>query len=115
MIEMFVKRREDRWRALSALLDRAGAIGIRRRPLSVDELDELVRLYRQTSADLAIARRDFPQDRITLLLNQLVTRSYALIYREAPTPFSDVKRFYGRDLPREYRASGPYLAAAAIL
>ncbi len=101
---------------LSELLDRATVAGARRRkPLDVDDLDEMIRLYRQAAADLAIARREFGDDRITILLNQLVTRAYGHIYRDTPAPFSQLRTFYVRDLPRLYRASWPYLSAAAAL
>src|SRR5436190_11005744 len=110
MIERFVARRRARWERLSELLDRAKSP---RRRLSVDELDELARLYRQTTGDLAIARRDFPDDRSTLFINQLVTRAHSILYREPPAPFSRLRRFFTLELPREYRSAWPYLAAAA--
>src|SRR3954454_4339431 len=112
MIERFVARRRARWERLSELLDRARSP---RRRLSVDELDELARLYRQTTGDLAIARRDFGDDRAALFINQLVTRAHGILYRESPAPLSQVWTFFARDLPREFRASWPYLLAAAAL
>jgi uncharacterized membrane protein SpoIIM required for sporulation len=72
-------------------------------------------LYRQTTTDLAVARREFPGDPLTLLLNQLVARAYGYIYRDSPSPVRLLKRFYLRDLPREYRASWPFLAASAAM
>ena len=112
MIDGFIARRRARWERLSALLDRAGSAS---NPLDVDELDELARLYRQATGDLAIARRDFPDDQATLFVNQLVTRAHSILYREPPAPFSRLARFFARELPREYRSAWPYLAAAAFL
>src|SRR5262249_39046148 len=86
-----------------------------RQPLSVDELDELATLYRRTTGDLAIARRDFPDDRSTRFVNQLVTRAHAIIYRERPASLRRFRRFFPTDLPREYRAAWPYLVVAAAL
>lgn len=112
MIERFVSRRRARWERLGALLDRTASA---RQPLSIDELDELARLYRQTAADLAVARRDFPDDQTTLFLNQLLARAHGVVYRDPPAPLSRLRRFFVRELPREYRASWPYLAASAAL
>jgi uncharacterized membrane protein SpoIIM required for sporulation len=112
MIEGFVARRRERWERLSALLDRASSA---RHTLSVDELDELAVLYRRAVSDLAIARRDFPDDRSTLFVNQLVTRGHAVIYRERPASLRRLARFFTNDLPREYRAAWPYLLAATAL
>src|SRR5215472_11689071 len=114
-IERFVRRRQPRWERLSALLDRATGFGSPRRGHSVEELNELVQVYRQATTDLAIAQRDFPGDRVALFLNQLVGRGYAVIYREPPAAASRLRRFFARDLPSEYRAAWPYLVAAAAL
>lgn len=113
-VERFVRRRRPRWERLSSLLDRAGR-SRRRDPLSVDEIEELVRLYRHTATDLAVARRDFPGDRVTTFLNQLVVRSYAVVYHDPPATMRQLRRFFARDLPRAYRAAWPYLAASAAL
>lgn len=112
MIERFVARRRERWQRLGELLSRASSP---RRRLTVDELDELARLYRQTTSDLAIARRDFPEDTSTEYVNQLVGRAYGVIYHEAPAPLSQLRRFFALDLPREYRSAWPYLVAATAL
>ena len=50
-----------------------------------------------------------------LFLNQLVSRAYGVIYREPPAPLSQLRRFFVRELPREYRAAWPYLTASAAL
>lgn len=112
MIERFVARRRARWERLSALINRATSP---RSNLSVDELDELARLYRQVTGDLALARRDFPEDRATLFINQLVTRAHGVIYRDPPAPLSQLRRFFARELPQQYRSAWPYVAAAAAL
>ncbi|MBI4493191.1 MAG: stage II sporulation protein M [Chloroflexi bacterium] len=104
--------RRLRWERLSALLDRASSA---RAPLSVDELDELARLYRQVTGDLAVARRDFPDDQATLFVNQLVTRAHGIVYRDPPAPLSRLRRFFGHELPQEYRSAWPYLLASAGL
>src|SRR5947209_5036963 len=113
-IERFVRRRQPRWERLSGLLERT----VRRpgrAPLTVEELDELIRLYRHATTDLAVARRDYPGDRVVVFLNQLVTRAYGVIYHEPPVAASRIRRFFRRELPREYRSAWPFLVAAASL
>ncbi len=83
--------------------------------MSVDELEELARLYRRSTSDLAIARRDFPDDRATVFVNQLVARGHAVVYRERPASSRRVLRFFSSDLPREYRSAWPFLLGAAAL
>jgi uncharacterized membrane protein SpoIIM required for sporulation len=115
-IDRFVETRRARWERLSSLLERADGGKTRRRtPLSVEELDDMLQLYRLATTDLALARREFPGDRVTLLLNQIVGRAYGYIYRDAPSPIRQLRVFYSRALPAEYRAAWPFLAAAAGL
>ncbi len=111
MVDHFVARRRTRWERLRDLLRRGAGQGRG----SVEELEELTRLYRQASTDLAVAQRDFPGDRVTLLLTQLVSHAHSVIYREAPAPLSDLRRYFLRDLPAAYRAAWPYLLGAAGL
>ena len=112
MIERFVAARRARWDRLASLLSRASSP---RGGLSVEDLEELARLYRQTTSDLATARRNFPGDPSTVYVNQLVARGHAVIYREPAVPLSRIRRFFTRTLPAEYRGAWPYLVAAAAL
>src|SRR5207237_463248 len=72
MLDAFYNARYPRWQRLEALL--LAARGGRAARLSAVELDELGRLYRQATSDLAVARRDFPHDRLTRYLEGLVGR-----------------------------------------
>jgi uncharacterized membrane protein SpoIIM required for sporulation len=112
MIERFVAARRARWERLNTLIGRAASP---RSGLSVAELEELTSLYRRATSDLATARRDFPDDRSTAFVNQLVARGHSVIYREPATPLSGLRRFAIRTLPAEFRSAWPFLVAAAAL
>ena len=83
--------------------------------LSASELDELGLLYRTITADLALAKRDFPNQHVTLYLNQLVGRAHALIYRSEPLRWRQLVRFYRIEFPQLYRKLLPYTLAAFVL
>ena len=106
------KRRED-WTRLEDLLRRGrrGRLG----GLAPDELLTLASLYRQATADLARARRDWPQEPITAYLNRLVGLGYSVVYRRSGDVGRRLAEFYLRTLPRTYRAAWPFLAASALL
>ena len=66
----FIKQREADWKRLETLVNsRRG-----RKPLTTAEVHELGTLYRAVTSDLALARRDFPDQRMIIFLNQLLTR-----------------------------------------
>lgn len=69
----FVAAGEERWSALRDLVDR------RRRLDAVDVL-RMADLYRSATADLAVARRRYPQDPVTEGLERLVAESRGIVY-----------------------------------
>ncbi len=111
-IDRFVEDRRARWARLGQLVSRARGRVDR---LSADEVLELGRLYRATTSDLAVARRDFPRDVATERLNDLVAAAHALVYSEAPTSGRRLGRFLWRELPASVRAQLPWTATAFAL
>ncbi len=76
-VRAFADERKGTWDELAGLVDRAG-----RRPEKLGErgVRRLGALYRAAGADLALARRLFPGDRVVADLEQLVLRAGHLVY-----------------------------------
>lgn len=110
--DQFYQSRQADWQSLTRLLDRAQA-GVTR--LSADDVQQLGRLYRAATSDLAIAQRDFPNQRVTLYLNQLVARAHAVLYRGEPLAWRRLWRFVTSGFPRAYRQTFPYTLVAMAL
>ena len=108
-IDRFVEDRRARWSRLGQLVSSARGRVDR---LAADDVLELGRLYRATTSDLAIARRDFPSDMATERLNDLVAAAHALVYSEAPTSGRRLRRFVFNELPATVRAQLPWTGAA---
>lgn len=111
-LDQFVTQRRPSWQQLEALTTHAHR---RASSLSLQDLDELGRLYRSATADLALAQRDFPKQDATIYLNQLVARAHNFIYRSPPLRWQGVKRFYTEIYPRLYRTLLPYTILAAAI
>jgi len=107
----FVARRRAEWERLEALLGRSG----RPRGLAPDDALALAALYRRATADLARAQRDWPDEPVAHYLNGLVARGHGAVYRETRAVLPRLARFYTHTVPRTYRASAPFLLAAAGL
>jgi uncharacterized membrane protein SpoIIM required for sporulation len=109
----FVARRSPDWARLEGLLKRGrrGRLG----GLAPDDVLTLAGLYRQATADLARARRDWPAEPVTAYLNRLVALGYSVVYRRSGDVGRRVADFYLRTLPQTYRASWPFLVASALL
>ena len=76
-LDAFVRQRTPEWEELRRLVDRAG-----RRPerLGPDGARRLGSAYRAAAADLALARRRWPGDPVTVRLEDLVGRARHLVY-----------------------------------
>ena len=111
-VEQFYESRQSDWKKLTELLKR-GQPGIQR--LSPEEVDQLGRLYRAVTSDLALAQRDFPQHKVTIYLNQLVGRSHATVYRHEPLALRRLVQFITAGFPQTYRSIWPFILTAALL
>ena len=73
-ITEFTSKKQEAWNELEILLNRP-------RNANAAQLNRLGYLYRRVTSDLAIARRDFPQDRCVPYLNELASRAHASVAR----------------------------------
>ncbi len=112
-VDEFVTRRQADWTELEALLGRAAGRGIR--AFAGPELERFGRLYRHASADLAVAQRDFPGDRVRVYLGQLLARAHPYVYQREVANWHDLLSFFAVGFPRLYRANAPYVLASAAL
>src|SRR5437588_11169262 len=108
-VDRFVGDGRARWARLGALVQASGG---RVERLSADDVAELGRLYRATTSDLAVARRDFALDAATERLNDLVATAHALVYSEAPTSGRRLRRFFLHELPSSVRANSRFTAVS---
>ena len=111
-LQRFISDRQDDWSRLEALLARARATP---GALPAADLEELARLYRLATSDLARARRDFPGDRVVSYLNRLVSSAYAVVYGSSGFSRRDVGRWYMQGFPRLWRSTAGYFLLAALV
>lgn len=107
----FYQSRKNDWETLSQLLDQSQTDW---RGLSEVQVRDLARLYRATTSDLALAKRDFPRNEITVYLNQLVARAHAVVYRSEPLALSRLWRFATTGFPRLFRETWVFSIVAAL-
>ena len=77
--QSFVEKRDIDWKRLDELTNKAR--GSKIETLSEGEIVELLKLYRRTSTDLAIARTKSRNPVLVDYLNGLLATSYTLLYR----------------------------------
>jgi uncharacterized membrane protein SpoIIM required for sporulation len=105
-LERFLSTRSADWTALEALVARAKGKSGR---LSPSETYQLGVLYRTAAADLALARRDWPDTPGTRRLQILVASAHGLVYGKAQSE-GTVQRFVTRRFWQRVRGGGRCLA-----
>jgi uncharacterized membrane protein SpoIIM required for sporulation len=109
----FTASRQPHWVELEALLARSEGNGLRH--FDASQIEAFARTYRQTVCDLAIARRDFPDDQLTLWLNGLASRAHLRLYRAPAPSWQRLGQFFWTDFARRFRAARTYLLVSALL
>ncbi|MEN8242338.1 MAG: stage II sporulation protein M [Chloroflexota bacterium] len=108
--QLYQSRQTD-WQNLSELIAKSRN-GVSQ--LTPAQIEKLGVLYRSATSDLAIAQRDFPNDRITAYINQLVAQAHMIIYRQEPFSWRRIINFISTGLPNAYRKTLPYTITAAM-
>jgi uncharacterized membrane protein SpoIIM required for sporulation len=108
----WIEKRKPGWDRLESLVDACARRGVGQLPHA--ELRELASLYRQTAADLSVARDDRSSAALARYLNTLLGRAHNLIY-SGDAPARGVLHFYTRVYPAVFRQTLPYTLAAVAL
>jgi uncharacterized membrane protein SpoIIM required for sporulation len=85
--EEYLGRRFEGWRRLGLLCDKASRTF---RDLTGAEIVEYVRLYRQTSGDLAYLAAHSSNREVVTYLNTIVSRAYGQLYRSRTASFGKI-------------------------
>lgn len=110
-LQGFIATHRPSWERLESLLLRMERQGVRH--LSLEHVQELGRLYRETSADLLRARSHSASADLIDYLNDLVARAHGQIHPGRRPRLRDVGRFYAVSFPRLVRAEWRAIALSA--
>ena len=104
----FIAKKQETWDELDALLNHS-------RRASANQLNRLGYLYRRVTSDLAVARRDFPQDRCVPYLNALASRAHAAVYQTSPFKRGTLREFLLFGFPKVFRENLNFIGAAFLM
>ncbi len=113
ILEEFIDKKQPVWSELETLLKR----GPRRHIGSATptQLNRLGYLYRRVTSDLAVARRDYPDDRCVPYLNTLASRAHSGIYQSSPLKRNTIRQFFSAGFPTLFRSNLGFISAAFLL
>ncbi len=103
----FVEKKQKTWQELEGLLNRS-------RHANAHELNRLGYLYRRITSDLAVARRDFSQDRCVAYLNALASSAHSAVYQTSPLKRGSFWKFLRFGFPGLFRDNVYFILAAFL-
>ena len=109
----FRREREDSWRELEQLLQRAESRGLK--ALTPAELFRLPNLYRATVSSLSVARSISLDRNLLLYLESLAARGYFFVYGARGSFAVGIARFFTRQFPQAVRSAAWHILAAAFV
>ena len=104
----FIAKKQKTWDELEALLNHS-------RGASAGHLNRVGYLYRRVTSDLAVARRDFPQDPCVPYLNALASRAHAAVYQTSPFKRGSWRQFLLSGFPNVFRENLNFIGAAFVM
>jgi len=104
----FIEKKQIAWDELETLLSQP-------RNANAQQLNRLGYLYRRITSDLAVARRDFPQDRCVTYLNELASRAHSTVYQASPLKRGSFWRFLRYGFPQVFRENIYFVGAAFLM
>ena len=104
----FISQKQQAWRELEALLNRS-------QDANASQLNRLGYLYRRVTSDLAVARRDFPQNQCVPYLNALASRAHATIYQTSPFKRGTLWDFLRFGFPSVFRENLSFIGISFLL
>lgn len=88
--KQFVQNHRKEWEQLEELIPL-----LHTHQLSAEKLDNFDRLYQKAAQHLSFSQTYFPNDEVTLYLNDLVAKAHNLLYQDRISNLKQLKHFFG--------------------
>ncbi len=90
-VKQFVQQHREDWKKLEKLIH---TLHKKRRTFTGAQIDLFYRLYQKTAQNLSYSQTYFPNEEVTLYLNELVSKSHNLLYKDQISSMKQVQHFF---------------------
>ncbi|WP_010530892.1 stage II sporulation protein M [Lentibacillus jeotgali] len=90
-IRQFIKANRDDWKKLEQYII---IFGKNRRSLSGQDIDQFNRLYQKSAQHLSYGQTYFPNEDVTVYLNELVAKAHNLLYKDQVSSLRQIRTFF---------------------
>ncbi|SHG00045.1 stage II sporulation protein M [Ornithinibacillus halophilus] len=89
--KQFVKRNREDWKQLEEYIN---TLGKKRKGIPGNNIDAFNRLYQKAAQNLSYSQTYFPDEDVTIYLNELVAKSHNLLYKDQVSSFQQIRYFF---------------------
>ncbi|MBE1555246.1 stage II sporulation protein M [Sporosarcina limicola] len=111
-IKQFVKLHRDDWNQLEDLVS---IVHKRKSSMTGATIDQFYQFYQKTSQNLSYAQTYFPNAEVTLYLNELVSKSHNLLYKDQISSVKQIGHFLSTTFIRLLLEQWKFIIAAMLL
>ncbi len=110
-LKSFIKQNRDNWELLEQTLKNI----TKKKNLTPEKIEQFQLLYQKTAHQFSYSQTYFPEEEVTLYLNELVSKAHNVLYRDQVTSFYQIKHFFGKTFIRLLLEQGRFVLFAGIL
>jgi uncharacterized membrane protein SpoIIM required for sporulation len=111
-IKQFVKLHRDDWNQLEELVS---TVHKRKSNLTGAAIDQFYQIYQKASQHLSYAQTYFPKEEVTLYLNELVSKSHNLLYKDQISSVKQIGHFLSTTFIRLFLEQWKFIIVAMLL
>lgn len=90
-IKQFTQQHREDWKQLE---DLSRMIGKSKRNVTAKSMKQFYRLYQKASQNLSYSQTNFPNEKLTGYLNELVSRAHNVLYKDQTTSMGQFRHFF---------------------
>lgn len=111
-IKQFVKQHRDDWNQLEQLIS---IMHKQKKAITGDNINQFYRLYQKVAQNLSYSQTFFPKEEVTPYLNELVSKSHNLLYKDQVTSFQQIRYFFSTKFIGLFLEQWRFIIAAMVL
>ncbi|NHM34019.1 stage II sporulation protein M [Neobacillus terrae] len=111
-VKQFLKTYRDDWQQLEHMVI---ALSKSRKSITGEKITQFHRLYQKAAQNLSYSQTYFPNYEVTLYLNDLVSKSHNLLYKDQISSFKQVRNFFSTKFIGLLLEQWKFVIAAMVL
>lgn len=111
-LRQFSKKHQEDWKQLEQLIT---VLSKRKSAITGHDISLFYRLYQKAAQNLSYSQTYFPQSKVTVYLNELVSKAHNLLYKDQTSSLKQIRQFFSTKFIGLLLEQWKFVIAAMIL